>query len=350
MSAALVWLRRDLRLADQPALAAACATHDRVLPVYVYSPHEEAPWQPGAASRWWLHHSLQAFQRQLDSQGGQLHIASGDSLDCLRELIARSKATAVYWTRLYEPAAIRRDTAIKSALRADGIAVESLPGNLWCEPWKVATAGNQPYRVFTLFWHKLHIQLPGHLPLPPAKAREWLKLSGSASLASRGLLPRIHWDAGLATTWHPGESGAHEQLELFVSDVLAGYARERDLPGRPTTSRLSPHLHFGEITPLQILHALRSDGRNADRCRHADRAPFLRALSCLVDRHTLATQGQSLVRARRRLGAGWRVRAAARGTAGWRAGSIWYRAQPGGHRGIAVRMAALAKLAQIGGV
>ncbi|HWG10915.1 MAG TPA: deoxyribodipyrimidine photo-lyase [Rhodanobacteraceae bacterium] len=275
MSTALVWLRRDLRLADNPALTAACAAHDRVLVAYVHAPQEEAPWQPGAASRWWLHHSLHALQGQLESHGGRLHLVAGDSLDCLRELIKRSKAKTVYWNRLYEPSVIQRDKLIKAALRADGIAAESLPGNLWCEPWQLATAEAQPYRVFTPFWRKLRAQLPERAPLPPAKAGQWLKLSGGAALDSLALLPRIPWDAGLHETWRPGEAGAREQSSLFLDDAASDYARGRDLPGRHGTSRLSPHLHFGEITPAQISHALRS--RDARR-RHIDAEPFLREL------------------------------------------------------------------------
>jgi deoxyribodipyrimidine photo-lyase len=275
MSTALVWLRRDLRLADNPALAAACAKHERVLALYVHALHEEAPWQPGAASRWWLHHSLHALQGRFESQGGSLHLAAGDSLECLRDAVARSRASAVYWNRVYEPAAIRRDTTIKNALRTDGIVVESLPGNLWHEPWQVANAEGQPYRVFTPFWRRLRTQLPTHAPLPTAKARHWLKLSGGLPLDSLGLLPRIPWDAGMRETWQPGEAGAHEQLSLFLDDAVADYAHGRDLPARHGTSRLSPHLHFGEITPLQLLDVLRT--RDTAR-RHVDAEPFLREL------------------------------------------------------------------------
>lgn len=275
MGTALVWLRHDLRLADNPALSAACAAHECVLVAYVHAPHEAAPWEPGAASRWWLHRSLSALEEQIRSQGGRLHLAIGDSLPCLRELVARSKASAVYWNRQYEPAAIARDKVIKSALRADGIAVESTHGNLWCEPWQVTTAQAQPYRVFTPFWSKLRTQLPEREPQPSAKAKQWLKLPGSAPLASLGLRPRVHWDAGLGATWQPGEAGAQEQLSLFLDDAAADYAHGRDLPARHGTSRLSPHLHFGEITPQQIAHAMRS--RDA-HLRHLDPEPFLREL------------------------------------------------------------------------
>jgi len=278
MSTALLLFRRDLRLADHPALAAACAAHERVLPVYLHAPHEEAPWQPGAASRWWLHHSLDALRQRLAAQDAALHIARGDSLPTLRSLIAAGGATAVYWSRRYEPAAIAQDTALKAALRADGVAVHSVPGNLWCEPWQLATAQEQPYRVFTPFWRRLRAQLPDEAPLPEARARKWLRLPGSLPPEALGLLPRIPWANGLARQWQPGEAGAQELLEVFADDALADYADGRDLPARHGTSRLSPHLHFGEITPRQILHALQGRVERLDARRRPDPEPFLREL------------------------------------------------------------------------
>ncbi|BFI96122.1 MAG: deoxyribodipyrimidine photo-lyase [Rhodanobacter sp.] len=275
---ALVLFRRDLRLADQPALSAACAAHDRVLPVYLHSPHEDEPWPAGAASRWWLHHALETLQRGLSAQGAALYLARGESLPTLRALIAASGAGTVYWSRRYEPAAIAHDTALKQALRADGIAVHSAPGNLWCEPWQLATAESQPYRVFTPFWRKLRAQLTAGTPLPVAHARQWLCLPGSLPLDALRLLPRIPWADGFAESWHPGEAGAQELLEVFADDALSGYAEGRDLPARHGTSRLSPHLHFGEITPQQILHALQERGERVDARRRPDLEPYLREL------------------------------------------------------------------------
>ena len=271
--AALVLFRCDLRLADQPALVAACAAHDRVLPVYLHAPHEEAPWGPGAASRWWLHRSLEALQQRLAAQGATLHVARGDSLPTLRALIAASGACAVYWSRRYEPAAIACDARLKAALRADGNAVHSVPGNLWCEPWQLATAEGQPYRVFTPYWRKLRAQLTDEPPLPEARARTWLRLPGSLPLEALELLPRIPWADGLAGQWQPGEAGAQELLEVFADDALADYADGRDLPARHGTSRLSPHLHFGEITPRQIRHALQARAGRNDARRRPDPEP-----------------------------------------------------------------------------
>ena len=278
MSTALVLLRRDLRLIDHPALTAACAAHDTVLPVYVHAPHEEAPWQPGAASRWWLHHSLASLDGALAASGGRLHLAAGDSLTIVRELVSRSGASAVYWSRRYEPAAIAHDTQLKQTLRADGITVESYPGNLWCEPWQIATAEDQPYRVFTPYWRKLRTLLAPDQPLPKAQSHEWLRLPDSVSPNTLGLNPRIAWDSGLAETWQPGEAGAQAMLDVFADDALADYARARDLPARHGTSRLSPHLHFGEISPRQIHFELHRRMRAVDAKRRPDIEPYLREL------------------------------------------------------------------------
>ncbi|UGB38463.1 cryptochrome/photolyase family protein [Frateuria soli] len=279
MSTALVVFRRDLRLADHPALAAACAAHASVLPVYVHAPAEDKRWRPGAASRWWLHHSLAALQGEIAAQGGQLHLARGDSFDALRRLAAACGADTVYWSRRYEPAAIVQDSRVKAALRAEGLAVESHAGNLWYEPWQLATAQDLPYRVFTPFWRKLRAQLAPVSPLATARPRAWASLPGSLPLEALGLLPTRPWAAGLAEAWRPGAAGALEQLELFADDALCDYAHGRDLPARHGTSRLSPHLHLGEITPRQIHDILlrRATGAAAGQ-RTPDLEPYLREL------------------------------------------------------------------------
>ena len=276
MSTALVLLRRDLRLADHPALSAACVTHANVLPVYLHAPAEDGPWRPGAASRWWLHHSLHALDRALAAQGGRLHVARGDSLTELRRLAAACGADTIYWSRRYEPSAVIQDNRLKAALHAAGLTVESHPGNLWCEPWQLATAQDAPYRVFTPYWRKLRPQLVPTPPLATARPHAWAFLPDSLPLDALELLPSRPWAGGLAQAWRPGEAGAREQLDLFGDDALVDYAHGRDLPARHGTSRLSPHLHFGEITPRQIHYALHE--RNARRNRPADLEPFLREL------------------------------------------------------------------------
>jgi deoxyribodipyrimidine photo-lyase len=275
MSLALVWFRRDLRLADNPALHAACAAHERVLPVYIHAPDEDGDWAPGAASRWWLRHSLASLWRDLH---GELHVRQGDSLAVLQSLLKQTGASAVYWNRLYEPAAITRDTRIKAALREQGVEAHSCNAALWCEPWQIATKQGGPYRVFTPYWANLRAQLAPAAPLPLPSPLRCAKADGGVPLESLELLPRADWDSGLREAWTPGEHGAQEMLELFCDDAVGDYAHGRDLPARHGTSRVSPHLHFGEISPRQIHHTLHLRAQRSDAQRRPDIEPYLREL------------------------------------------------------------------------
>ncbi|HWG71076.1 MAG TPA: deoxyribodipyrimidine photo-lyase [Steroidobacteraceae bacterium] len=277
MSTALVLFRRDLRLADNPAWSAACAEHAQVQPVFIQA-DDDGSWSAGAAGRWWLHHSLAALDRDLREAGAGLHLGRGEPLETLRTLIRRSGACAVYWNRLYEPASIARDMHIKSALRHDGIAVHSHNAALWCEPWRIATQQGRPYKVFTPYWRNLRLQLQVVKPLPAPRVPGWRELPDGVPLAALGLLPRIAWADGLAARWQPGEAGAQELLEIFGDDAIGDYAHARDLPARHGTSRLSPHLHFGEISPRQIHFELDRRARAIDARRRPDIEPYLREL------------------------------------------------------------------------
>jgi deoxyribodipyrimidine photo-lyase len=278
MTTAILLFRRDLRLADNPALTAACAAHEHVLPLYIHVPDEDGDWAAGAASRWWLHNSLASLQCGLQAHGGELHVRQGDTLAVLQALLEQTGASAVYWNRLYEPAAIRRDTRIKAALREQGIEVHSSDAALWCEPWQIATKQGEPYRVFTPYWRNLRAQLGATVPLPVPSSLRCTKSAASVPLESLELLPRIVWDIGLREAWTPGEQGAHELLELFGDDAIGDYAHARDLPARHGTSRLSPHLHFGEISPRQIHYALQVQAQRVDAKRRPDIEPYLREL------------------------------------------------------------------------
>ena len=261
MGATLVWLRRDLRLSDQPALAAAQERGEPVIPVFIHAPEEEAPWEPGAASNWWLHHSLARLAEALERHGSRLILRKGGSLETLRALARETGADTVLWNRLYEPAVIRRDADIKKALRSEGLTATSFNAALLHEPWQIATGSGDPYKVFSPFWKTCRAR---GIDIAPALAPERLappeNWPHSAPLESLGLLPRIHWDDGLAETWTPGEAGARIRLEHFIEEAVRGYGDARNLPGRSGTSRLSPHLHFGEISPRQIVRALQQAG------------------------------------------------------------------------------------------
>lgn len=259
MSAALVWFRRDLRLADNPALAAAVGSGLPVVPVYIHAPEEEAPWVPGAASAWWLHHSLAALGADLESRGVKLVVRRGPTAAALDALIDETGARQVFWNRLYEPAIVARDTSIKAALRQRGITVQSFNANQLAEPWEIETGSGGAYRVFTPFWRNLSARITPIAPIPrPAR----LHGVGARSLTidELALLPKIPWDAGFRDHWSPGEAGAIAALERFLDGAVGPYPTERDRPDRIGTSRLSPHLHFGEVGPRQIVHALAERG------------------------------------------------------------------------------------------
>ena len=258
MSCVIWWLRRDLRLHDNPALAAAVASGQPVVPVYIHAPEEEAPWPAGAAACWWLHHSLEAISEALAAAGSPLLIRQGQSLAVLRQLAEQSGATAVYWNRLYEPARVASDREIKQQLCEQGLAVQSFNGALLCEPWELRTANGGPYRVFTPFWRKLVTQLDGPAPRPaPQGLKKPAQELESMALTELNLLPTADWTSGLAASWCPGETGALARLEQFRESGLAGYEQWRDLPACDGVSGLSPWLHHGEISPRQVLAAVR---------------------------------------------------------------------------------------------
>ncbi len=264
MRSALVWFRRDLRLADNAALGAALHAGYVPIPVYIDAQDEEAPWQPGAATRWWLHHSLAALDAQLRKLGSALLLRRGDSAIELDRLLGETGAQAVFWNRLYDPVLTRRDATIKAHLRARGIHAESCAGHLIAEPWEIRNGSAQPYRVFTPFWRTLRTRFPLPEPLPSPSALPAHTLRG-LQLDALQLLPKIAWDLGLREEWTPGEAGAQELLNTFIDSALESYAAGRNLPDRPGTSRLSAHLHFGEISPRQIAHRLLKDASPAQR-------------------------------------------------------------------------------------
>jgi len=251
----IVWLRDDLRVADNPALSAAV---DRGGPVVVlYLLDEESPGaRPlGGASRWWLHGSLAALAAELADRGAHLTLRRGAAGTVIPQLVAESGAGAVYWNRRY--GALREvDAELKSRLRADGLDVQSFGASLLFEPWTITTGAGDPYKVFTPFWRACLAGDDPRAPLPPPERIEGLAVA-SDDLDTWALLPtRPDWAAGLRAAWTPGEQGADARLEQFVEHGLPLYHR-RDEPGIEATSRLSPHLRFGELSPHQVWARLR---------------------------------------------------------------------------------------------
>ena len=256
-SSTIVWFRLDLRLEDNPALLAAVERGGPVVPVFVWGSEEEAPWSPGAASNWWLHQSLTALGASLVRRGSRLVIYRGETQTMLRELVRETCAGAVYWNRRYEPRVIERDTAVKQSLVEDGIEAKSFNANLLFEPWTISTGQGGPYKVFTPFYRAcLRGPEPARPQPAPRKLRAPQSWPRSLELGELGLEPSIDWAAGIRARFTPGERGADRALSRFLEAAVECYPDQRDRPDTAGTSSLSPHLHFGEIGPRAVWHAL----------------------------------------------------------------------------------------------
>ena len=254
----VVWFRRDLRLADNPALDDAAQTGRPIIPLYILD-DTKAVRARGAASLWWLDKSLRTLAADLEERGSKLILRRGEAATILCEAVEQTGATRVVWNRLYDPGLVDRDAALKKALIDDEIEAKSCNAALLTEPWVLKTKAGEPYKVFTPFWKALRAQVgdfalhraPAKLAAPP----HWPK---SEALDSWKLHPtKPDWSKGF-DVWTPGEAGAHARLDPFIEDELADYPRTRDEPGDDATSRLSPHLHFGEIGPRQVWRAVES--------------------------------------------------------------------------------------------
>lgn len=253
MSVAIIWFRQDLRCHDNPAFIAGCNNHPVVIPLYILDDQTLL----GSAQKWWLHHSLLALEESLQKQGLPLLLRRGKAMDILSQLSQEFKVDTVYWNRCYEPSAIQRDSLIKKTLGGQGINVLSSNGSLLNEPWTIKNKSGGYFKVFTPFWRhcltEMSIPEPmvkyGHPSAPPLY---------SEPLQDWNLLPeKPNWAAAFHTYWQPGENGAQKRLDRFINNALNGYHTSRDIPELDSTSRLSPHLHFGEISPWHLWRTLK---------------------------------------------------------------------------------------------
>ena len=256
---ALVWFRQDLRLKDNPALIKALEGGYAVIPIFILDDINAGPWKHGGASRWWLHQSLTALNKSLSDK---IVFAKGDAKKIIPDLIKKTDATAVFWNRCYEPWRIERDKAIKEALHEADIEAESFNANMLWEPWQVLKDDKTPYKVFTPYYRRGCLSKPE--PAAPAPAPKGIHLAdhvkAGVTLDDLGLMPRIKWYGEMAKEWTPGEAGAKKRLKVFTEDGLRGYKEGRNYPDREKISRLSPHLHFGEISPREAWHSVRAAG------------------------------------------------------------------------------------------
>jgi len=254
----LVWFRDDLRVTDHPALHAALERGRPVVAAFVLD--EISPGRaPGAAGRWWLHHSLLAHRAALDALGIPLVLLRGAASDLIPWLVSEIDADAVTWNRRYGPARVV-DASLKAGLREAGVDARSFAGDVLAEPQEVHTASGTPYRVFTPFWNTLR----GHpvaspLPAPDAATGGTVAHPDGYALDDLLLLPREpDWAGGLRAAWTPGEHAARERLTRFAAEL--GDYSDRDLPAVDATSHLSPRLRWGELSPRQVWHRIRTAG------------------------------------------------------------------------------------------
>ena len=255
----ILWVRLDFRLADNPALAAALKCGGPIIPLFIWSPDEDGEWSPGGATKWWLHQTLGAFDASLRESDSRLVIRRGTAIEVLRSILNETGACAVFWNRRYEPDTIARDKKIKESLKAEGIAAESFNAALLHEPWTISNKSGNPFQVFTPYWkHCLTKPDPDEPLTAPRAIPAPAQFPKSLAIAELGLEPRINWASGLKEAWQPGEAGARAALKRFLAGTFVNYSETRNRPDQIGTSRLSPHLHFGEISPRQVWHGLRT--------------------------------------------------------------------------------------------
>ena len=244
------WFRQDLRLADNPALYEA-AQHDPVLPIFILDDHNAGDYALGAASRWWLYYSLNSLKKDLKNS---LQIFEGDPQQILQVLIEKYGVKKVFWNRCYEPWRVKRDKRIKSVLEHQGVEVNSYNGSLLWEPWEIKKKDGTPYKVFTPYFRKgcLTYAAP-RKPLPrPGKLRLFSSEENKSSIEALSLLPKLEWGKQFESHWKVGEKHAYKRLENFLEHGLDDYKEGRNYPAKQNVSRLSPYLHFGEISANQV--------------------------------------------------------------------------------------------------
>ena len=248
----LVWYRQDLRVADNPALRTAAASGP-VLPVYVLDDAAAGDWAMGGAHRWWLHGSLSALGNDLRALGAPLVLRRGQAAAVLPELVSETGAVAVHAGLCVEPWARAQEQAVADAL-PEGVPLHLHRSSLLWAPGTICSKTGGAYGVYTPFARAARAK--GHPPEPePAPKHLTTVPAKSDQLASWGLLPtKPDWAAGFRETWQPGEAGAHARAQRFMQDHLNGYHEGRNTPGENLTSMLSPHSHWGELSPAQLWH------------------------------------------------------------------------------------------------
>ena len=252
---ALIWFRQDLRIKDNPALDAA-SEFEHVLPVYIVDETTPERAQLGGASSWWLHHSLTSLGKALQNN---ILIMKGDPQAIIKSLIDEHQIDAVFWNRQYEDWQIKRDSEIKTAIKERGLIAASFNASLLWEPMNILKKDKTPYKVFTPYYRKgclVHSQ--PRLPISTTQPKSFVETDYNfeSKLSALELLPTLDWDSDFTNHWEPGEEGAASKLSQFIEQACLAYQDGRNIPSKRGTSQLSPHLHFGEISPNQVWYAI----------------------------------------------------------------------------------------------
>lgn len=246
----ILWFRQDLRLQSNPALLAAHKTGRPIVPVYILDDANAGEWKMGGASRWWLHHSLQALNKSVSQN---MVFKCEDAQTALLKVMKDTGAENIYWNRCYEPWRVARDKKIKEEIKG----CKSFNGSLLFEPHTTLKEDGAPYKVFTPFYKKGCL---GRAPTPPKPTQapkniNWYDTK-SSKVNDLGLIPEINWYEQMEKEWQPGEEGALKRLNEFIGNGLKNYKEGRNIPANKNVSRLSPHLHFGEISPHQAWYGI----------------------------------------------------------------------------------------------
>jgi deoxyribodipyrimidine photo-lyase len=276
MGRSIFWFRQDLRLEDNPALLAASKCGE-IIPVYILDEVNNRNQVMGATSKLWLHNSLKALNIQLD---GKLRFMSGNPKVLLPQLAKKNSVTNIFWNRAYEPWRIARDTALKNQLTDKGLDVQSFNGTLLWEPWQIMKKDGTPYKVFTPFYRKgcLSAQKP-RLPIlnPGLTILEEDEWCGSKTLSNLKLKPKKTWGDQITDLWEIGEKAAHTRLKQFLNEGLLGYKEGRNYPSKTNVSRLSVHLHWGEISINTVWYTTKAHA-NQKKLNEVDTDMFLSEL------------------------------------------------------------------------
>jgi deoxyribodipyrimidine photo-lyase len=261
----IIWFRRDLRLADNPALYAALDSGKPLILLYV--DETNCGRDLGSAAKVWQHHSLESLESSIRSNGGQLILRRGEASKILDDLIRKTGADEVHWNRRYEGWAREIDKSIKTELKTRGLTAESHKANLLTEPWEVATKTGGFYKVFTPFWRAVCRDIEVAPPIPAPEKLSCVEGLRSETLSNWGLLPSApDWASDMMTEYRPGEVGAMDRLTSFLDGPVEAYDVQRDRPDNTRgTSKLSPHLAFGEISPRQIWTEAKKLGPTSDK-------------------------------------------------------------------------------------